>query len=106
DRPLQPAGVGVSIPKEWNAHPRTKPESLMSDFEQLMASPIAAYDEALAFFRGQGMLNQALLRIAADLERNGIAYAVVGAVALNQHGYKRLTVDIDLLMTKEGLQKF
>src|SRR5439155_27061584 len=71
DRPLQPAGVGVSIPKEWNAHPRTKPESLMSDFEQLMASPIAAYDEALAFFRGQGMLNQALLRIAADLERNG-----------------------------------
>jgi hypothetical protein len=78
----------------------------MPDFEQVMASPIATYDEALAFVRGHGMLNEALLRIGADLERNGIAYAVIGAIALNQHGYKRLTVDIDLLMTKEGLQKF
>jgi hypothetical protein len=78
----------------------------MPDFEQVMASPIAAYDEALAFVRGHGMLNKALLRIVADLERHGIAYAVIGAIALNQHGYQRLTVDIDLLMTKEGLQKF
>ena len=52
------------------------------------------------------MLNSTLLRIAADLDRNGIAYAVIGAIALNQHGYQRLTVDIDLLLTKEGLQKF
>jgi hypothetical protein len=78
----------------------------MPDFEQVIGSPIAAYDEALAFFRGHGMLNKALLRIIADLERNGIAYAVIGAIALNQHGYQRFTVDIDLLMTKEGLQKF
>src|SRR5260370_1208006 len=78
----------------------------MPDFEQVIASPIAAYDEGLALFRGQGMLNKALLRIAGDLERNGIAYAVIGAIALNQHGYERFTVDIDLLMTKEGLQKF
>jgi hypothetical protein len=78
----------------------------MANFEQVMASPIAAFEEALAFFRGQGILNSTLLRITADLERNGIAYAVIGAVALNQHGYQRLTADIDLLMTKEGLQKF
>ena len=85
---------------------RNPEASAMPDFEQIMASPIAAYDEALAFVGGHGMLNKALLRIAADLERHGIAYAVIGAVALNQHGYKRLTVDIDLLMTKEGLQTF
>ncbi len=48
----------------------------MPDFEQVLASPIATYDEALAFVRGHGMLNEALLRIGADLERNGIAYAV------------------------------
>ena len=78
----------------------------MPSFEQVMASPTAAYEEALAFFRGKGMLNSTLLRIAADLDRNGIAYAVIGAIALNQHGYQRLTVDIDLLLTKEGLQKF
>jgi hypothetical protein len=78
----------------------------MPDFEQVIASPTAAYEEGLAFFRGQGMLNNALLRIVADLERHGIDYAVIGAVALNQHGYKRFTADIDLLMTREGLQKF
>lgn len=78
----------------------------MLDFEQVLASPNAAYEEGMAFFRGQGMLNQALLRLVADLERNGIAYAVIGAIALNRHGYERFTVDIDVLMTKEGLQKF
>jgi hypothetical protein len=78
----------------------------MPNFEQMIASPTAAYEEGLAFFRGQGMLNHTLLRISADLERNGIAYAVIGAIALNQHGYQRFTVDIDLLMTKEGLKRF
>ncbi len=52
------------------------------------------------------MLNEALRRIAADLERNGIDYATVGAVALNRHGYKRFTEDIDLLLTREGLERF
>jgi hypothetical protein len=58
------------------------------------------------FFRGQGILNNTLLRIVADLERNAIAYAVIGAVALNQHGYRRFTEHFDLLLTKEGLRRF
>jgi hypothetical protein len=78
----------------------------MPNFEKIIESPIAAYDEGLAFFRGHGMLNAALQRVASDLDRNGIDYAVIGAIALNQHGYKRFTDDIDLLMTKEGLRKF
>src|SRR5262245_26118767 len=78
----------------------------MPDFEQVIASPTAAYEERRAFFRGQGMLNNALLRVAADLERHGIDYAVIGAVALNQHGYQRFTANIGLLLTREGLQKF
>jgi hypothetical protein len=78
----------------------------MPDFEQIISSPTAAYDEGLAFFKGQGMLNKTLLKIAVDLERTGIDYAVIGAIALNQHGYKRFTEDIDILMTKEGLKKF
>jgi hypothetical protein len=78
----------------------------MASFEQVMASPTAAYEEGLAFFRGHGMLNNTLLRIVSDLERNGIAYAVIGAIALNQYGYKRFTQAIDLLMTKEGLQQY
>lgn len=78
----------------------------MADFERLITSPTAAYDEGLAFFRGEGMLNRTLLRIVADLENHGIEYGVIGAVALNQHGYKRFTEDIDLRMTMEGLERF
>jgi hypothetical protein len=89
-----------------NRDPKVRPKIAMPNFEQVIASPTAAYDEGLAFFRGHGMLNHALVRIVADLERNGIGYAVIGAIALNQHGYKRFTEDIDLLMSKEGLQQF
>ncbi len=78
----------------------------MPDFEQILASTTAAFDEGLAFFRGEGMLNHALLRVVTDLERNGIDYAVIGAIALNQYGYRRFTEDIDILLTREGLRTF
>ncbi len=71
-----------------------------------MSSPTAAYSEALRFFNGNGMLNDALSRLVLDLERNAIDYAIIGAVALNQHGFQRLTVDIDLLLSIEGLDRF
>jgi len=55
---------------------------------------------------GQGRLNNTLAQVCADLERHGIDYAVVGAVALMAHGYPRFTEDIDLLLTAEGLEAF
>lgn len=55
---------------------------------------------------GQGTLNETLRRVTKDLENRGIEYSVIGAVALNQHGYRRFTEDIDLLLTREGLEKF
>ena len=76
------------------------------DFQAVISSPTAAYAEGLNFFRGKGMLNDALKRLAADLDRNKIDYVVIGAIALNQHGYRRFTEDINLLLTKEGLEKF
>lgn len=76
------------------------------DFQEIVSSPTAAYDEALNFFAGKGIVNKTLRRIAADLEMHDIEYIVIGAVALNQHGYRRFTEDIDLLLTKEGLEKF
>lgn len=52
------------------------------------------------------MVNDTLKRLAADLDNAGISYAVIGAIALNIHGYRRFTEDIDLLITREGLEKF
>ncbi len=76
------------------------------DFQTLISSPTAAFSEGLRFFNGTGMLNDALIRLARDLERRDIDYAVVGAVALNQHGFQRFTADIDLLLTREGREQF
>ncbi len=76
------------------------------DFETLISSPTAAYAEGLRFFSGTGMLNDTLKRLAEDLDRHEIAYAVIGAVALNQHGYQRFTHDIDILLSRTGLEAF
>ena len=79
---------------------------MSANFQQLLESPTAAYAEGLRFFRGEGMVNDALHRLVADLERNDIEYAVIGAVALNQHGYRRFTEDIDILLSRQGLEAF
>jgi len=76
------------------------------DFQTILASPDETYDEGRRFFRGKGMLNKALLKIAADLDREKIEYAAIGAIAMNRHGFRRFTEDIDLLLTREGLERF
>ncbi len=78
----------------------------ITDFQQVLQSPILAYEEGLNFFEGKGMLNETLRRLAEDLEKNGIEYSVIGAIALNLHGYQRFTADIDILLSEEGLDKF
>ena len=52
---------------------------------------------------GDASPQRAMRKIASILEDERIPYAVAGALALNQHGYQRLTVDLDLLLTREGL---
>jgi hypothetical protein len=62
--------------------------------------------EASEFFMERGTLHQALRDLARHLDDAGIPYAVMGAIALGQHGLPRMTLDIDVLLTAEGLQKF
>ena len=76
------------------------------DFQQMLHQPTLAHEEGLRFLRGKGLMNSTLKQLARDLSELDIEYSVIGAVALNQHGYRRFTEDIDLLMTTAGLQKF
>jgi hypothetical protein len=64
------------------------------------------YEEGLRLFMGKGELNQALTLLVRNLQEHNIDYMVVGAVALIAYGYKRFTEDIDLVMTREGLDTF
>jgi hypothetical protein len=76
------------------------------NFQKIISSPVSAYEEGLRFFMGEGTLNETLRRVAGDLENHEISYNVIGAVALNNYGYRRFTEDIDLLLTAEGLETF
>jgi hypothetical protein len=81
-------------------------DTVIGDFQQISSQPTLAYEEGLRFFRGVGLMNQTLRQLAKDLDDREIPYSVIGAVALNQHGYQRFTQGIDLLMTAEGLMRF
>jgi hypothetical protein len=58
------------------------------------------------FFMGLDEVHQALRRLASALEADGVDYAIAGAMAMNAHGYRRVTTDVDVLLTREGLERF
>ncbi|HKI34191.1 MAG TPA: hypothetical protein VKA46_20225 [Gemmataceae bacterium] len=62
--------------------------------------------EIAMFFQKNDPVHQSLRRIVKRLERAGIPYAVMGAMALNLHGARRTTDDVDVLLTPEGLERF
>jgi hypothetical protein len=62
--------------------------------------------EASAYFAAGGRLRGTLRRLAQRLDAEGIPYALLGGLALAEHGYPRLTEDIDLLLTSSGLERF
>ena len=65
-----------------------------------------ALREAGAYFMKHGRLHETIRRLAARLDAEGISYALLGGMALGQHGYVRMTEDVDILLTPEGLERF
>jgi len=45
-------------------------------------------------------------RLVKKLEKADIPHAVMGGMAVYAHGHQRLTADVDVLVTPEGLQTF
>jgi hypothetical protein len=66
----------------------------------------SAVREGDLLFMKKGPVWESLLRLAASLEAEGIAYALVGGLGLIAHGFERFTRDVDILMTPEGLEEF
>jgi hypothetical protein len=63
-------------------------------------------ESAQRFFMGEAEVHQALDKLVRTLNALGIPYAIVGAMALNEFGYLRTTVDVDVLLTPDGLATF
>ena len=55
---------------------------------------------------GEADVQKALEKLVRTLDAHGISYAIVGAMALNEFGYRRTTVDVDVLLTPDGLAAF
>lgn len=57
-------------------------------------------------FHGHGGRPEGDGQLVGALEADAIPYAIVGAMALNELGYERVTTDVDVLLTRDGLAKF
>lgn len=66
----------------------------------------AGVAQAGRFFMEDADVQRALQKLAASLDEAKVPYAIAGAMALNQYGYRRVTSDVDVLLTREGLGRF
>ena len=64
-----------------------------------------ALREGGMFFQNESEVQKSLRRITSRLTDLGIDYAVVGGMALFLHGFRRFTEGVDILVTREGLQR-
>ena len=90
------------MPREWND---THAAPLRLTYEQRLDRDRRwALIEGSRFFERQGNVHEALRKITARLDELGIPYAIAGGMALFEHGYRRFTEDIDILVTQRDLK--
>jgi len=66
----------------------------------------AVLDFVGAFFMNKSAVHLAAEDIARRLQEAGIDYAIAGALSLGVHGFVRATEDVDVIVTREGLEVF
>jgi len=64
-----------------------------------------ALREGSMHFEGSNAVHNTLRRIAQKLDELGIDYAIAGGMCLFRHGFQRFTRDVDVLVTREGLDQ-
>lgn len=58
------------------------------------------------FFMAKSQVHKTMRALARRLSQERIDYALAGGMALLLHGYRRETVDVDVLLSKEGREVF
>lgn len=66
----------------------------------------ASVADCWGFFVGEAEVQTTVRKLIAILDGEDLPYAIIGALALNEYGHKRVTVDVDLVMRDEDLQTF
>ncbi len=62
--------------------------------------------EGSRFFMKEGAVYETLRTLVKRLDAEQLDYAVIGAMALVAHGYRRFTEDVDVLLSPESLELF
>jgi len=75
------------------------PEQIRNNYEAGLAV-------ARRYFMGDADVQRAAHRIAFTLNEMGIPYVICGGLAVSAHGHARLTQDVGVLLTPEGLLRF
>jgi hypothetical protein len=88
--------LGTKNDRDWGASWRT-PE----DVVRLTASVDSCWS-----YMGEADVQSAVRKLVDILERENLPYAIIGALALNEYGHRRVTVDVNLVMREEGLVEF
>jgi hypothetical protein len=57
------------------------------------------------FFMKKDDVHQTMRRVTSRLDEEHIPYALIGGMAIGLHGYVRVTKDVDLLTTPDGLNR-
>ena len=78
--------------------PRIYEAELESSFDLVLK-------EAEDLYQSEGRLKKTYGRLTRCLNEMGVSYTLIGGYALIFHGVRRFTEDIDLLVSKEGLDR-
>ena len=78
----------------------------MSLSQQTLASVNAVLERIDDFFMQKSPVHDTLRKLAQRLTDEQISYAIIGGMALALQGFVRPTQDVDLLLTRDGLERF
>lgn len=73
--------------------------------QRLDQDPSWALREGSMHFENESAVHKTLREIARRLDELGVDYAVVGGMAMYFQGYRRFTEDVDILVTREGIDR-
>jgi hypothetical protein len=79
---------------------------VIATYEQRLGRDLNwALREGSMHFEQKSAVHDALHRITSRLRELGIPHAVVGGMAMFYHGFRRFTEDVDILVTRTGLDE-
>jgi hypothetical protein len=109
--------LGAAMPARKGPDPMSLSHVRTTKGGRVVRSQVTTYEERLhedfgwacreadAHFSERSEVQITLRRLARDLDALGIPYAVVGAMAMYAHKFERFTIDVDLIVDRDGLKR-